>query len=1240
MHAVSQAWRSWSNAKSIAILAIVAFAIGIGSATAIYTVVNGVLLKPLPYAHADRFVALYTASLTDPDSRGALVFPHLIAYRERTRSFDVFGWFRRFNATLTNNGQPMHVVALGVTPSLAHNLGVSPIVGQWFTGEDGLVLSYGLWRRLGSDPGIVGTGLLVDGRPITVTGVMPPSFRLPAPGPGLERGSSDLWLYLDPLGKGQDPQVGLNFAYGRLREGVTLAEAEADVKRVAEEIKKLDSTVNPSYSARLDGLRANIILEIRPTLVLLIVAAAVLLLIACADIAGLLLSRAVARARETAIRVALGAGRWQLAAHYFVESLLLAIPGALAGLTVSFVLVRLVTTLAAEHIPRADEISLDWSVLLFAVAVTTITSALASLAPLWQALRTAPSDVLNEGVRATASARTRRLSRGLVVAEIALAFALLTAGGVLVAHLRSLGRVVPGFNTANLLTFQINAETKGETPAARAQYHARYIAAIEAIPGVSSAAFSNQLPLAGCCFSTVMYPEGRTTPPASVDRTVLLAVSPGYIRTLEIPLRSGRLTDDRDLTTKPLPVVVNEAAARVNWPEGTALGAFGRLGAPDGSRFQVVGIVGNIRNDALNKPTVPELYLSAAIVSLDPLRFAVRSTRTPAQLLPEIRSALAKITPTQAIHNVATMTEIIERSISLPQIGSFMLLFFALSALFMAALGIFGVVSYAVRQGTVEIGTRLALGAIGRDLLTMLVGNGLRMAVIGAAIGVVAAAAGSWLLMRAFGIQTIAVLPFVVSTVVVGAISVAASFFPAWRATRLSPMAAIRSDARATRETQRQTLLQTLRGVPRAILSGDDARPSVADDLVTDLIGAARRASSFPEAFHLALAMLRQRLGAASALLLERRAGAFAVVASSPEDAPHPSVLENGFLVRRLRAYTHSLPMTAADLQGWLLWAREQAPEHVGEIESLIASGMRLAIGIRAKGEVQGVLLLGAPQDRTAYTADERSVLRPCAEQLALMLENARLTARVVEQEKLRRDLALAAEVQKRLLPERPPDRDVAALAAVSLPARSVGGDYYDFIDLGDQRIGIALADVAGKGIAAALLMAVVQASLRIVAADGRASLPELAEKINGFLHRSTGANSYATFFYAQLDEATRQLTYVNAGHNPPYLFRQAEIQELNVGGTVLGLFPQMTYEQATVELRAGDVLVAFTDGVTEALNSSDEEFGETRLKELLRGVMHLPAAEISTQIAAELRRWIKDTTQYDDLTFVVLKVN
>lgn len=358
----------------------------------------------------------------------------------------------------------------------------------------------------------------------------------------------------------------------------------------------------------------------------------------------------------------------------------------------------------------------------------------------------------------------------------------------------------------------------------------------------------------------------------------------------------------------------------------------------------------------------------------------------------------------------------------------------------------------------------------------------------------------------------------------------------------------------------------------------------------------------------------------------------------------------NGFLLNRLKFHTSPLPFDRGDIDTWLRWARESRPTHLSEIQALEQTGARLAVSLRTTHETRAVLLLGPPADGHAYTAAERQMIRFCAPQLALLLENARLTDRIVEQEKLRRDLALAAEVQKRLLPDGAPADGMVSLAAVSLPARSVGGDYYDFLDHGDRRMGIALADVAGKGVAAALLMSVVQASLRVLAADRDIPLPELAARLNHFLHRSTQSNSYATFFYAQIDEPRRQLHYVNAGHNPPYLLRfptdarpetmrGEAIEELSTGGTVLGLFPQSRYEQATIDLRAGDVLIAYTDGVTEALSPADEEFGEARLKETVGASLALTAEEIAARLAGVLKEWIKDRAQHDDLTFIVMRV-
>jgi putative ABC transport system permease protein len=1249
-----QAWRSWKTAKSVALLAAAALAVGIGSATAIYTVVNGVMLKPLPYQDGERVVLLLGGSLTDPEGRSSMNQTDLLKYQQRTQSFETLGWFRIHNFNLVGPGQPQHIIGVSVTAPLAKSLGVNPMLGQWFDDDAGAVISHALWRRLGADPRIVGKPITLNDRSYTVSGVMPPRFRLPAPAPGTEGVRSDVWIELDPV-RVQDPGLGYYFSYARLKPGVSRAQAAADVKRVAAEIAREEPASHPAYTAHLDDLRAAGIKDVRPTLLLLFGAAGLLLLITCANVAGLLLARSVARARETAIRIALGASPRQLALHYFLEGLLLSLAGAAVGVLLSLGLVQIVVTLAADYLPRADEIATDWTVVVFAFGVGCLATVLFSLAPLWQAAHTSPKEVLSDGVRASAGLRSRKLSHSLVVAEIALAFALVAAGAALTAHLRNLSRTSPGFDPNNLLAFDTTiAETTAANTDVRVSLQVRLTEALQGIPGVSDVGLVNQLPLDGCCMSTLVYPEGRVTPPEANERTAFLAVTPGYFPAMRIPLLKGRLLDQHDAAEDLLHVVINQAAARVYWPNEDPVGAYGRLLTPDGSRFQVFGVVGDIRNDGLGKPTVPEIYLLSYIIAVNPMRWLVRSTLPAETLVPQVRRAVQSVDSGLPIHNVKVMNEVVHQSMTLERAGSVMTTFFAVAALLMATLGVYGVVSYSVRQRTIEIGTRMALGAGRGDVLCLVVGGGMKMALIGMAGGALLLAAAGPPLAAALRIYHLEFQPLAYSTLIVAGISLTACLFPAWRASLLSPMVAIRDDPRSMWRSAREGVRHAVEQIVEVVAGPGAESELSAGALLAEFTAAARRAASPGEAIQAALAHLRERVGAESALLLEQAPGGhYRCVAAAPDPGFRDCVLPaQGFLVSRLRFHAHPLPVSDADLAAWLEWAEASRRVHVAEIQVLRQVAARIAVPVRARNEIMGVLLLGPPAGREEYSAAEKGVLRSCADQFALMLENARLTGRVVEQEKLRRDLELAAEVQKRLLPTRLPESGLAGLAAVSLPARSVGGDYYDFLEVGEQRIGIALADIAGKGIAAALIMSVVQASLRVIASEGGISLPLLAAKMNAFLHRSTASNSYATFFYAQIDENSRQLRYVNAGHNPPYLLRRIDprssspaddstpqIEELSTGGMVLGLFAQASYDEATVDLRPGDVLVVFTDGVTEALNPGEEEFGEDRLQQLLRQVVALPVNEISSRISQELKNWIQDAEQYDDLTFLVMKV-
>src|SRR5436190_3698804 len=615
---VSHAWQSWKSAKAVALFAIVALAVGIGSTTAIYTVVHGVMLAPLPYADGDRFVAVYGARFSEPGWYSAHSWPDLLEYQRRTSSFDVFGWFRFGFFNLSFQGEPHHVTGAAVTPSLARGLGVSPIIGQWFTDDAGVVISNRLWRRLGADRNIIGQGLTLDGRRLTVTGVMPPSFLFPLPGPGAEGLDSDVWTALDPSGRGQD-RDGWNFAYARRKPGVTLAQADDDVKRAAAEIAKLDPDSHASYTARMEDLRESEIRTIRPTLLLLFAAAGFLLLITCANVAGLLIARSVARARETATRVALGASARQLAIQYFVESLFVSFAGAAAGVFVSAGLVRMVLSLAADYVPRADEIAMDWTVLVFALGAGFSASAVSSMAPLWQAVRTVPSDVLSAGVRASASARVRTLSQSLVVAEIALAFTLLAVSAILVVHLRTLARTSPGFDPDGLLTFQVTvAPTIVSRDETRAPYQKRLLDALEAIPGVAGAGLANQLPLAGCCLAGTIYPEGSTVRPETMERSITMIVSPGYFRTMRIPLRSGRFLAEADTNERLAYVVINQTAAKRYWPNQNPIQAYGRLNGRNGDRFQIVGIVGDVRQNGLGKPIDSAIYVLNSVAPANP----------------------------------------------------------------------------------------------------------------------------------------------------------------------------------------------------------------------------------------------------------------------------------------------------------------------------------------------------------------------------------------------------------------------------------------------------------------------------------------------------------------------------------------------------------------------------------------------------------------------------------------------
>jgi len=1239
-----RSWRSWARAKSIAGLAILALAIGIGCATAVFTVVNSVMLNPLPYRDSSRWVALFGGSTLEPTRYSALTVTELKDYQQRTHSFDVFGWYKiSSDFNLNSSGVAEHIAGAEVTPSLLEGVGVHPLAGRLFRDSDGpqvALISSRLWRQLGSDGSIEGKPIALDGQSYTIVGVLPGWFQLPIVSVGNENLHNDVWIPIDPKDASAQENSGMYAVYARMKPGMTISAARADAKRVANGIAK-ENHRPATYTATLFGLQDFVVKEVRPFLFLLMGAAGVLLLITCANVGGLLVARSVHRTQEIAVRVALGAQRWQLILQFITEGLFISLSAAALGVLASIGLTRLFLQLAAEYIPRSEEVSINPMVLLFAAGLVFLTALLPALAPLRQAARTQPTEVLTSGIRASAGFRSRRISNFLVVAEIAFAFLLLSAGGLLVAEFYALQHTSPGFDASHLLTFQIDApEGQFSSSNELLQYQRAILTALQSIPGVKSAALSNQLPL-NCCMTTSIYPEGDSSNEG--DEVSLVIASPSYFETLGISLKKGRVLNEHD-SGDVAGVAINAAAADAYWRGRDPVGVFGRFGSSRGDRFQVVGVVGNVSNEGLGKNTRPEIYLLDALAPVRQMKLIVRSQLPLSSLLPLLRHSVETIGPNLPVYAVSTMAQLADDSTSLERFASVVVTFFAVSALALACLGIYSMTAFSLGERRVEFGTRMALGATPRDLMRLIIGDSARLAVYGVLAGSPAAAGVTWIIMHYMQLHHLGALPYACSALAVSCLATAACLPPAWRATFLSPMVAIRQESEDFWTTGRRSV-QVIANVIKPGRNTEAASPNV----FAGLVEATRRADSTTQVLAGVLQELRTQFACDWAMIFERVSApqaCFACRAADPQDLVYKTIPANGYLLGRLKFQT-LLTFGEDEFDTVLRWAAEQQNPRIGEVEYLKQLGARAALALWAKNEITGLLLFGSPVERKQYSAAEKDLMKTCGQQLALMIENGRLTDRLVEQEKVRRDVALAAEVQKRFLPQNSMKNEHSSAAACFQPARVVSGDCYDFLDLGEETIGFALADVAGKGVAAALVTAAVQSAIRIIASEQTVRPTEMVRKLNAFLYRNTGSSTYATFFFASL--RGKQLRYVNAGHNPPWLLRPtnsdghtarsyARIGELNVGGTFVGMFPEPGYQEGVVELEPGDVVFAFTDGVPEALNTEQQEFGEERLHELACRFGPLPVDEMVTRVTEEVCQWIGDAPQHDDLTLVVIK--
>jgi len=787
---------------AFAAVSIITLALGIGANTAIFSVINAILLRPLPYPHADRLVLLTESSEQIPDM--SISMANFNDWRKQTTVFESMMPYQNDDVVLTGRGDPERVHMRRITAGMTQTLEVPLILGRALTPEDDKVgsapvvlLGEGFWhRRFGSDPNIVGKQLVLDGESFTVIGVL--SSRMHESMRQTDIFTS-LWRMEDKLGgeanRGEHPGI---YAYARMKPGVTIAQAQQEMKSIAQRLDQLYPATNGKDSVAVKPLLGAVVEDVRPSLIVLMAAVGFVLLIACANIANLQLARATDRYRELAVRMALGASRPRLVRQMLTESLLLSVIGGVLGLFLAVWVTVGLIRIAPADIPRIGEVSVDRLVLLFSVVLSILTGVLFGIFPALQTARTDVHDALKEGGRSgSAGAHRKGLRDALVIAEVAISLILLVGAGLMTKSLWKVLEANSGFRPEHVLTARFTfPESSYADDAKRRLFVDQLVAKVESLPGVEAAGFKN--PLLGGWQSSYSV-EGRPAPPPGQYPTTDMArVSPGAMRAMGIRLIRGRFFDSHDDENSQHVCVIDEAFAAQNFPHEDPLGKRINVeGQPDPGKainwITVVGVVGHVKNYGVDQPSRVEFYQPNAQRPAYGGSLIVRSTSDPASLLPRIRAAVEALDPNIPIFDARPLEAIVAENTSSRRLSVMLIAFFAALALGLAGLGIYGVISYLVTQRRQEIGIRIALGASSHDVLSMVLRQGARLAAFGILVGV----AGAVILTRLmssllFEVSALDGMSFGLGVVLLAALVLFASWLPARRATRIDPLIALR----------------------------------------------------------------------------------------------------------------------------------------------------------------------------------------------------------------------------------------------------------------------------------------------------------------------------------------------------------------------------------------------------------------------------------------------------------------
>ena len=795
--------RSFLRAPRFTIPAVLALALGIGATSAIFSVVRGVLLEPLPYRNPDQIVSIWEGNAARNRSRNVIAPANFVAWKERNRAFEHLGMTGPARLNIILEGQPYEVAGVAASSEVFAALGVEPLRGRTFTAQEDLrdsdnviIISYEFWQsRLGGREDVIGSTINANGRQRTVVGVMPPRFTI-------EGQKSDFYVTygwtFEQLRSA--PGRGSSHAIARLRNGVTVEQAQDEMRTMMLALEKEVPRRNTGWSAVAVPIQELTTETIRPALLVLSAAALVLLLIACVNVANLLLARSTVRQRELGLRTALGAGRGRLLRQMLTESLLLSLTGGIAGLVLAFAFHRGLLALVADRIPvpRLDQVTLDITVVAFTVVLSLGTGLLFGMIPALLAASSA-NDSLREGGRHGSGPRARRALGALVVAEVALSLVLLTGAGLLIRSFIRLQNIDPGFRADGVFTARLTLPaTRYQSGEDGARFFNSALDRIEQVPGVQSAAGISFLPLAGPGMATSFY---RTDHPVPADgqqpSTEVRPVTPNFFKTMGIPHLAGRDISDADQANSPLVAVVSEGLVRRIFPGENPLGKRLQvaIGPREGMNVEIVGVVGDVKFGSLDAETRPAVYVPLPQLSIGLVTFVARTDLDPLSLTNSVSAAVRSLDPELPLADVRSMQDVVAATLARARTVSVLLTAFALIALALAGVGVYGVMAYSVSQRTQEIGVRMALGATVPSVFRLVLGQALKLVVFGVVAGLVVAAMLTQLLETLlFETEPIDPLTFALTALVLMLVATFASYVPARRGTRIAPTEALRAE--------------------------------------------------------------------------------------------------------------------------------------------------------------------------------------------------------------------------------------------------------------------------------------------------------------------------------------------------------------------------------------------------------------------------------------------------------------